>query len=296
MAQERHEPPRNGDQDLESGGPLQEAELIQGLRELIEAEQNAGYPALEAVPDEEAKTWQELSDCEDFAAELCAEFGLLLCDIDKNPEQALPDCIGRIDGQRVGIEVTRLTIAPEDIAWQRNCLRSNIEALCLGMERDDSVRAGKIRYALEAKPFKFARALKHIFPHEQVLITPPWPKWPFDNFQDRLRAVIREKDEIAANRAREGRLDEFDRLYLLVRTHEYNLTEDRVADYLQRVEIPAFRHFDDAYLKLPTPADGWTGKAQLPGLPDSGRAAAVRRKINLSQLRSALRQFAFRFI
>ena len=111
----------------------------------------------------------------------------------RTPEQALPDCIGRIDGQCVGIEVTRLTIAPEDIAWQRNCLRSNIEALCLGMERDDSVRAGKIRYALEAKPFKFASALKHIFPHEQVLITPPWPKWPFDYFQDRLRAVIREK-------------------------------------------------------------------------------------------------------
>ena len=52
----------NDDQDLESWGPLQEAELIQGLRELIEAEQNAGYPALEAVPDEEAQKWQELSE------------------------------------------------------------------------------------------------------------------------------------------------------------------------------------------------------------------------------------------
>lgn len=257
MTQERHEPPMNDDQDLENWGRIQEAELIQGLRELIEAEQNAGYPALEAVPDEGAKTWQELSDCEDFATGLRADFGLLLCGIDKNPEQALPDCFGRIEGQRVGIEVTRLTIAPDDIAWQRNCLRSNIEALCSGMERDDSVRAGKIRDALAAKPFKFARALKHIVPYEQVLINPPWPRWPFDYFHDRLRAVILEKEEIAANRAREGRLDEFDRLYLLVRTHEYNLTEDRVAEYLQRVEIAALRQFDDAYLKLPSrPMDG----------------------------------------
>ena len=257
MARKQRDSPRNGGQDLENWGPLQEAALIQGLRELIEAEQNAGYSALEAVPDEETKASQELSDCKDFAAELRAEFGVPLCDIDKNPEQSLPDCLGRMDGQRVGIEVTRLTITPEEIAWQRNCHRSNIEALCSDLEKDDPVRAGKIWDALAARPFKFAAALKHIAPYEQVLICPPRPKWPFDYFQKQLRAAIREKEVIAANRAQEGGLDEFDRLYLLVRTNEDNLTEERVGEYVQRVEIPALRYFDSVYIKLPIrPMDG----------------------------------------
>ena len=234
------------------------------MQELIEAEQNSGYPPLEAVPDDESKAWQELSDCEDFAAELRVEFGIPLCDIDKNPENALPDCFGRIDGQRVGIEVTRLTIAPKDIAWQRKCLRSNIEAFYSAIERDDPVRAGKIRAALAAKPFKFARVIEHLPPGDQVLVSPPWPEWPFDYFQKRLRAAIREKEDIAANRAKEGRLDEFAKLFLLVRTHEYNLTEDRVDEYVGRVEITALRHFEAAYLKLPgSPKDG-PGRRRYP--------------------------------
>ena len=257
MARKQSDPPRNGGQDLENWGTLQEAALIQGLRELLEAEQNAGYSALEAVPDEETKGWQELSDCKDFASELQEEFGVPLCDIDKNPEQSLPDCFGRIDGQRVGIEVTRLTIGQEDLAWQRNCLRSNIEAFCLDIDKDEPERAGKIWNALAAKPFKFAAALKHIAPHEQVLICPPMPNWQFDYFQKQLRAAIRHKEVLAAKRAQEGGLDEFDSLYLLVRTNEFTLTEERVGEYVQRVEIPVLRYFDSAYLKLPLrPTDG----------------------------------------
>lgn len=260
MVRKRGDSPRIGDRDLESWG----TELVAGLRELIEADQNAGYPALEAVPDEEAKGWQELSDCEDFAAELRANFGVPLCDIEKNPEQSLPDCFGRINEQRVGIEVTRLTLAPNEIAWQRNCLRSNIEALCSSMKRDDPVRSRKIQRALAAKPFKFAAAFKHITGYEQVLICPPSPKWSFDYFQTRLQAVISEKEAIAANRTEEGGLDEFDGLYLLVRTHEYNLTEDSVAEYVRRVEIPPLQHFDAAYLKLPIrPMDG-PGRSSCP--------------------------------
>ena len=257
MARKRRSPPRNSDQDLENWGRLQEAELLRGLRELIEAEQNAGYTPLEAVPDDDAKAAQELSDCEDFATEMRIECGVPLCDIDKNPESALPDCLGMLDGQRVGIEVTRLTITPAEIDRQRNCLRSNIEVFCSGMERDDPVRAGKIRDALAAKPFKFVRVIEHLSPSDQVLVSAPWPQWPFDYFQKRLRAAIREKEKIAADRAEEGRLDEFAKLFLLIRTQEYKLIEDSVAEYLWRVEIPDLRHFDDAYLKLPIrPKDG----------------------------------------
>ncbi|MYA31839.1 MAG: hypothetical protein F4Y31_11465 [Gammaproteobacteria bacterium] len=264
MDRKRRDSPRIGDQDIENWGPLQDAELLRGLQELIEAEQNAGYPPLEAVPDDDAKGWQELSDCEDFATELELEFGVPLCNIEKNPEQALPDCFGKIDGQRVGIEVTRLTITPEEIAWQRDCRLSNIDGLCLEIERDDPARARKIRSALTAKPFKFAKALKHIAPFEQVRIEPPRPAWLFDYFQKRLRAAIREKEEIAANRAEEGRLDEIEKLFLLIRTNEYNLPEERVGKYLQRVEIPALQHFDDAYLILPARAMDGPGRHSCP--------------------------------
>lgn len=264
MARKMSNSPRNGDQDLKNWGPLQDAELLRGLRQLIEAEQNAGYPPLEAVPDEDAKAWQELSDCEDFATELQVEFGVALCDIEKNPEQELPDCFGRIDRQRVGIEVTRLTIAPEEISWQRDRRLSNIEALCSEIERDDPARAGKIRNALTAKPFKFAKALKHIAPYEQVRIEPPRPAWPFDYFQKRLRKAIREKEDIAAKRAEKGKLSEIEKLLLLIRTHEYHLPEDRVGEYLRRVEIPALQHFDDAYLILPVRAMDGPGRHSCP--------------------------------
>ena len=246
MARKRHGPPRNDAPDLEL-----DSALVAGLWELIEAEENAGYAPLEAVPDEEAKAAQEFSDCSDFAAELRAEHGVPLCCSAINPEQALPDCFGTLNGHRVGIEVTRLTITPKEVSWQKNSLRSKIEALCSTMEQNEPVRARAIRDALAEKPLKFARVLKHIDPHDQVLIEPPWPEWSFDYFQERLRAAIREKEEIAANRAKEGALDVFAQLFLLIRTRERNLQKDRVADYMQRVEIPALQHFDAAYLKLP---------------------------------------------
>jgi len=257
MAKDRLDLPRNDDLYIKGWGPLEEAELMQGLQELIEAQQNAGYPALEAVPDEEAKARQELSDCEDFAAELRVEFGIALCGIEKNPKQSLPDCFARIDGERVGIEVTRLTLAPQEIAWQKTCLRSNIEAFCSHMETDDPVRAGKIWAALAAKPFKFSAVLKHIASYDQVLIEPPRPEWPSDYFQERLQAAIRQKEDIAAQRAQEGGLEKISKLFLLIRTHEYNLTEDRVGEHLQRVEVPILRQFEAAYLILPArPKDG----------------------------------------
>lgn len=259
MASKRGAPPGPGATDPEHG-----SEFVAGLWELLEAEQNSGYPPLEAVPDADAKAAQEVSDCEDFATELRIEFGIPLRDIDNNPKNALPDCIGMLNGQRVGIEVTRLTITPEDIAWQRNCLRSNITAFCSVIEKTDPVRAEIILNALVAKPFKFAKVLKHIPPHEQVLVGPPWPEWPFDYFQKRLRAAIREKENIAANRAEKGKLGEFAKLVLLVRTHEYNLSEDRVGKYLQQVDIPALRHFDAAYLKLPTRAMDGPGRHSCP--------------------------------
>lgn len=264
MARKRRVPPAHDQNGLDAWGALEEAELALAMWALLEAEQNSGYSALEAVPDDEAKAAQEFSDCRDFAAELRAEHGLPLCEIDVNPEDALPDCVGTMDGKRVGIEVTRLTIAPQEIGWQRKFLRSNIEVSCSSIEKDEPERAREIRKALEAKPFKFSRALKHIAPYEQVLLSPPWPEWPFEYFQDRLRAVIHKKVNIAAARAKEGRIEEFDKLFLLVRTHEYNLTEDRVDDYLQRVMVSDFGCFDAAYLKLPgVPMDG-PGRRRYP--------------------------------
>lgn len=264
MARKRRVPPGHEQDDFENWGPLQDQQLLQGLRELIEAEQNSGYPALEAVPDDEAKAVQEISDCEDFAAELRAEFGLPLCEIDKNPENRLPDCVGTMSGQRVGIEVTRLTITLEEIGWQRNCHRSNIEAFCSAIDKDDPVRSRKIRDALAEKPFKFSNVLKHIASQDQVRINPPLPVWPFEYFQDRLREVIHKKVGIAANQAKEGRLDEFDKLFLLVRTNEYNLTEERVDEYLRRVEFQAIGHFDAAYLILPAVAMDGPGRRRCP--------------------------------
>ena len=114
---------------------------------LLEAEQDSWYSALEAVPDDRSKAAREFSDCRDFAAELRAEHGLPLCEIDVNPEDALPDCVGTMDGQRVGIEVSRLTITPKEIEWYQKCRHSNIEVFCSSIEKDEPERAKEIRVA-----------------------------------------------------------------------------------------------------------------------------------------------------
>ena len=258
MARKRRDLLESGAHDFED-----KSVLAVYAREQLEARQNSGYDPLEAVPTD-VKAAQQFSDCTDFAAELRAEHGVPLCCSAMNTEQALPDCLGTIDGQRVGIEVTRLTITTREVIQQRNNLRSNIESYCSTIERDELARAKTIQDALKAKPFKLAAVLKHISPHDQVLIEPVYPEWSFDYFQNQLRAVICKKEEIAAIRAKEGALDVFAQLFLLIRTCEKNLQQDRVADYMQRIEVPALQHFDAAYLKLSGLAKDGTERRRYP--------------------------------
>lgn len=223
---------------------------------MIKAQQNSGYPGLEGVPNE-AKPLQEISDCMDFATELRARHGVPLRDITENSEKALPDCLGRMDRQRVGIEVTRLTITPQERDQYVDCLIANIGAYCLSKEKDDAEKVKDIRAALAARPLKLARAIEHISPADQIGIHPSPPDWPFEYFQERLQAAISQKEKKALWKAEEGKLGEFAKLFLLVRTNEHPLSERLVEEHLQQVEIASLCHFDAAYLKLPyQPIDG----------------------------------------
>ena len=212
---------------------------------------------MEAVPGE-VKPLQELSDCQDFADGLKAKYGLALCDIANNPEEnVLPDCVGRMDGVRVGIEVTRLTITSEERNHRVNLLIERTEAYCRREENIDPDKVKNIRAALAARPRKLAGAIDRIPPADQLEVYPSPPEWSFECFQQRLQAVISHKEEKARRTGENGKLGEFGKLFLLVRTNEHTLSEHLVEEYLRRVEIAPLCHFNAAYMKLSyQPSDG----------------------------------------
>lgn len=255
---------------IADSGTLMEEEIRDELLCLVEAQTNAGYSGIASVP-EKFKPVQERSDCQLAAPELQTKYGVRISNLESNPNKNdLPDCIGTMDGKRVGIEVTRLTLSNKELRQYRDCLTANIESFCATQAETNEARVIEIRASLAAKPLRLAKVLQHFSPQERFFIFPPAPEWPFQVFQERLQAIVLRKEEKARQHAEAGKLDKFAALLLLVRTDEKSLHAGRVEEYLQRLSISGLRYFGVAYLKLLYhPGDAGHGRHPVYKIPVS---------------------------
>lgn len=75
-----------------------------------------------------------------------------------------------------------------------------------------------------------------------------WSEWPLDLFEDRLRQRIADKDRKAHAAQQDGRLAEFEALWLVIATDEALLTPALLSAHLDHVRLPKPRHFDKVFV------------------------------------------------
>ena len=75
-----------------------------------------------------------------------------------------------------------------------------------------------------------------------------WSEWPLARFEAHLRRRISDKDLTAHKAQQDGRLAEFEALWLVIATDEALLTQALLAAYLDHVRVPRSRYFDQVFV------------------------------------------------
>ena len=170
-----------------------------------------------------------------------------LCTTVKN-EGEFPDCICKMGEQRLGVEVTEFTVGEID----RKKYVEGTEAgrsdysLAPGVEWDDQTR----------NRVENRRRLSTPVPNTAV--------WPFDDFQMKLREIVRKKEKTAQKHRGDGTLAAVDILVLLIVTDEQNLWRGKLRDYLSRIKLPKSDCFCGTYVMMSPEPNSDVGNEHFP--------------------------------
>ena len=79
---------------------------------------------------------------------------------------------------------------------------------------------------------------------------PNMAEWPQDKFNDKLTEIVQNKDEKIENKYNGGELISLDKYFLLIVTDEQNLWEERLNDYLNKINLSKPKFFDAVYVMM----------------------------------------------
>ena len=207
---------------------LNQMRFVEGMERIECSKRRRGYATGFHVP-RELKSLGEV----DFTRKWAEEMNRQGCQIDihtirKNLEP-YPDCLGEIDGEKIGVEVTELVC------------QEAIEAY------------PEIPRLVEPGPEQFLGLLEQLasLPRPPIFVV-----WTLDAFQEHLNERVQEKDK----RVKDSSLS---KQFLLIVTDEPWLGEATLSKYLKATKLQQPRHFDGVYVMgsyTPNPAGKGRGR------------------------------------
>ena len=218
-------------------------EGAEALEEFIKSQEGRGYPSFWHA-DKESQHSMEVSATQEWANELNKQ-DHSIHGIKTNPDDP-PDCLAEMDGERIGVEVTELTVdEKERKKYVKAKDESKINIFLAPGQVDDDKTKEHLEEASRNRPK--ARV-------------PNTVDWPFDKFRNKLVDIVQEKDKKMREQKEKGELISLDKYFLLIVTDEQNLWKGRLEEYLHRIKLPRPQYFDAIYIMMSyMPNDGDSG-------------------------------------
>lgn len=218
-------------------------EVVEALKVYIESGEKRGYPSYWHT-DEKFQHSMEISATQAWANELNKQ-GYAIYGIETNPNDP-PDCIAEMNGERIGVEVTELTVDEKE---RKKYVKAKDEAkinvfLAPGQVDDD----------------KMKKRLEEANRNRPKVRVPNTADWPFDKFRERLAGIVQKKEGKIRKQEEKGELISLDKIFLLIVTDEPNLWGERLDEYLNRIKLPRPQYFVAIYIMMSyMPSDGDSG-------------------------------------
>lgn len=211
-------------------------EAAEALRSFLESARKRVYPSGWHA-DGEFQQPMEISATQVWANELNKQ-GHSICRIepnlkDSNPNDP-PDCIAEMDGERIGVEVTELTVNEKE---RKKYVKARGESVSTIFRAPGQVYDDKIRERSEEAN-----------QNRPKVRVPNTADWPFDKFLEKLGKIVQKKVGKMRKKGEEGALISLDKYFLLVVTGEQNLGEERLDEYLNKIKLPRPQYFDAIYV------------------------------------------------
>ena len=208
-------------------------EVVKALKGYIESGEKRGYPSYWHA-DEKFQCPMEVFATQDWANELNKQ-GYAIDGIETNPNDP-PDCIADMDGERIGVEVTELTVDEKE---RKRYIKAKDEAeinifLASGQVYDDKTK----------------ERLEEASRNQLKVRVPNTADWPFDKFRERLAGIVQKKEGKIRKQEEKGELISLDKIFLLIVTDEPNLWGELLKEYLNRIKLPRPQYFAAIYIMM----------------------------------------------
>ncbi len=229
-------------------------EGAEALEEFIKSQEGRGYPSFWHA-DKESQHSMEVSATQEWANELNKQ-DHSIHGIKTNPDDP-PDCLAEMDGERIGVEVTELTVDEKERKKYVKARDESVSTIFLapGQVYDDKTKE-RLEEASRNRP---------------KVSVPNTAEWPFDKFRERLAGIVQKKDEKMRKKEEKSGLPSLDKNFLLIVTDEQNLWEKRLDEYLKKIKLPRPQYFTAIYIMMShMPSDGDSGLRRGRN-PDSNR-------------------------
>ena len=226
-----------------------EESIVDEVKRVLESEVKRGYPSFWHA-DNDTQSSMEVGATRSWAEELnkrgCA---IRICTIRKNSEK-FPDCTAEIDGRKIGVEVTELTVTDKE-------RKQYVKAV--DNQKANVFPAQGVDYNEQTKD-----RVKEAQSSRLKTRVPSTPGWGFESFRKKIEDIVKKKDKKAQHWNEKGKLESIDEKVLLIVKDEQNLSEDKVDEYLDAITVPRAKHFDKIYLMLSYQPGGDDGNGCYP--------------------------------
>ncbi len=206
-------------------------EAVEALKAFIKSQEERGYPSFWHA-NKESQQPMEISATQAWANELNKQ-GYAIDGIETNPDDP-PDCVAEMDGERIGIEVTELTVDEKE-------RKKYVEA------KDESVTTTFLAPG-QVYDDKTKERLEEANRNRPKVRVPNPADWPFDKFREKLAKIVQKKDKKMRKQKENDQLISLGKNFLLIVTDEPNLGEERLDEYLKKIKLSRPQYFDAIYV------------------------------------------------